>query len=840
MRVRIWPSTFKGQLRSKIFLLFESLYYKFLFDIRLQSFMSFTMTFDFQKSSGVQKIYTIRKPIWLLWTTSLYLVPFQRYSTSKLLGFYLDLWPLKIIWGQNNSYRLKVHIWLPIWLLWTTSLYLVPFSRYSTSKFLGFDLDFWPLKIIWVRKKFYCLKAHIWLPIWLLWTTSLYLVPFSRYSTSKFLGFDLDLWPLRVIWSQNNLYRSKAHIWLPIWLLWTTSLYLVPFQRYSTSKFLGFLPWPLTPKGHPGSKQFIPFESPYMTSYLTSMDNISLSRTVFEIFDFKVFTIWPWPLTPKGHLGSKQFIPFESPYMTSYLTSMDTISLSRTVFEIFDFKVFRVWPWPLTPKGQLGSKKCMPFESPYMTSYLTSMDTISLSRTVFEIFDVKVFRVWPWPLTPKGHLGTKNFIPFESPYMTCYLTSMDKISLSRTVFEIFDFKVFRVWPWPLTPRGHLGSKHCIPFESPYMTCYLTSMYNISLSRTVFEIFDVKVFRVWPWPLTPKGHLGSKNSILFESPYMTCYLASMDKISLSRTVFEIFDFKVFRVWPWPLTPRRHLGSKQFIPFESPYMTSYLTSMDNISLSRTVFEIFDVKVFRVWPWPLTPKGHLGSKQFIPFESPYMTSYLTSMYNISLSRTVFEIFDVEVCRVWPWPLTPKGHLGSKNFIPFGSPYMTCYLTSLYNISLSRTVFEIFDVKVFRVWPWPLTPKGHLGSKNFIPFESPYMTCYLTSMNKISLSRTVFEIFDFKVFRVWPWSLIPRRHLGSKQFIPFESPYMTCYLTSMYNISLSRTVFEIFDVKVCRVWPWPLTPKIHLGSKNFMPFESPHMTCYLASMDKIIINHN
>ena len=219
--------------------------------------------------------------------------------------------------------------------------------------------------------------------------------------------------------------------------------------------------------------------------------------------------------------------------------------------------------------------------------------------------------------------------------------------------------------------------------------------------------------------------------------MTCYLTSMDKISLSCTVFEIFDFKVFRVWPWPLTPRGHLGSKQFIPFESPYMTSYLTAMDNISLSRTVLEIFDVKVFRVWPWPLTPKSHLGSKNFIPFESPYMTFYLTSMDKISLSRTVFEIFDFKVFRVWPGPLTPKGHLGSKKIMPFESPYMTSYLTSMYKISLSRTVFEIFDFKVFRVWPWPLTPKGHLGSKNFIPFESPYMTCHLTSMDKIIINH-------------------------------------------------------------------------------------------------------
>ena len=296
-----------------------------------------------------------------------------------------------------------------------------------------------------------------------------------------------------------------------------------------------------------------------------------------------------------------------------------------------------------------------------MTSYLTSMNTISLSRTVLEIFDFKVLRVRPWPLTPKGHLGSKIFILFESPYMTSYLTSMNTISLSRTVLEIFDFKVFRVWPWHLTPKGHLEWKEIIPFGSPYMTSYLTSMNTISLSRTVLEIFDFKVFRVWPWPLTPKGHLGSKKCILFGSPYMTSYLTSMNTISLSRTVLEIFDFKVFRVWPWPLTPKGHLGSKKFIPFGSPYMTSYLTSMNTISLSRTVLEIFDFNVFRVWPWPLTPKGHLGSKNVITFESPYMTSYLTSMNTISLSRTVLEIMPVKILKAEQnggfWPFKGQG---------------------------------------------------------------------------------------------------------------------------------------------------------------------------------------
>ena len=497
--------------------------------------------------------------------------------------------------------------------------------------------------------------------------------------------------------------------------------------------------------------------------------------------------------------------------MTFYLTSMDTISLIRTVFEICDFKVFRVWPWPLTLKGHLGSKKITPFERPYMTSYLTSMDIISLSRTVFELFDFKVFRVWPWPLTPEGHPGSKKVILFERPYTTFYLTSMDTISLSRTVFEICDFKVFRVWPWPLTPEGHLGSKKVIPFERPYMTSYLISMDTISLSRTVFEIFDFKVFRVWPWPLNPKRHLGSKKVILFERPYMTSsYLTSMDTISLSRTVFEIFDFKVFRVWPWPLTPESHLGSKKLYHSERPCMTSYLTSMDTISLSRTVFEIFDFKVFRVWPWPSTHKSHSTQKKLYHSKGhiwlPIWLLWTPSLYLVPFLRyasSKFLGFDLDL-----WPLKiiwgrkklyrSKGHIWlpiwllwtpSLYLVPFlrystskflgfdldhwplnviwGRKKLYCskshiwlpiwllWTPSLYLVPFSRYSTS----KFLGFWPWPLTPKGHLGSKKVIPFERPYMTSYLTSMDTISLSRTVLEIMPIKILKaeqnggLWPF---------------------------------------------------------------------------------------
>ena len=119
-----------------------------------------------------------------------------------------------------------------------------------------------------------------------------------------------------------------------------------------------------------------------------------------------------------------------------------------------------------------------------MTYYLTFMDTISLSRTDFEIFDLKLFRFRPRPLTSKCYLRSKNLILFESPYMTSYLISTDSISLFRT--EIFVFKVFRGWPWPFTSEGHLGSNNFTPFESPYMTSYVTSwtpsLYLVPFSR----------------------------------------------------------------------------------------------------------------------------------------------------------------------------------------------------------------------------------------------------------------------------------------------------------------------------------------------------------------------
>ena len=108
---RVWPKkwllTFRGHLRSKIFLLFESLY----------------------------------ETSYLISIDTFYLVPFFRYSTSKFLRIDLDLWHLYVTWGLKYFHYSKAHTWLPIYFLLTLSLDLVPFSRYSNDLK---DFGVWP------------------------------------------------------------------------------------------------------------------------------------------------------------------------------------------------------------------------------------------------------------------------------------------------------------------------------------------------------------------------------------------------------------------------------------------------------------------------------------------------------------------------------------------------------------------------------------------------------------------------------------------------------------------------------------------------------------------------
>ena len=186
-----------------------------------------------------------------------------------------------------------------------------------------------------------------------------------------------------------------------------------------------------------------------------------LSRILFwdiwiQGFNGLTLTFDFWPLA--DHLGSRVFPWVGIPYITSYVTSIDTFSVSRTVLEIFDFKVLKVWPWPLTFTSKPTSKICSSFEIPYMTSYLTSIDTCSLSRTVFEIFNFKVFRVWPWPLTFGVTLGQKKkfhqskahiWLRIQFPLaLSLYLVPFSRYSTSKFLgFDLDLWPLGVTWGW---------------------------------------------------------------------------------------------------------------------------------------------------------------------------------------------------------------------------------------------------------------------------------------------------------------------------------------------------------------------------------------------------------
>ena len=165
-----------------------------------------------------------------------------------------------------------------------------------------------------------------------------------------------------------------------------------------------------------------------------------------------------------------------------------------------------------------------------------------------------------------------------------------------------------------------------------------------------------------------------------------------------------------------------------------MTSYLTYIDTFCQSRTVFGIFDFTVFRVRPWSLTFRGHPRSKIFLPFESPYMTSYRTSIDTFYLvpflrySTSKFLGIDLDL---WALEVT-----WDKNIFTIRRPIHDFLLNSFWHfLSIS---YHFRDIRLQRFWG--LTFRGQLGSKIFLPFESLHMTSYLTSIDTSTLSCTVF----------------------------------------------------------------------------------------------------
>ena len=115
----------------------------------------------------------------------------------------------------------------------------------------------------------------------------------------------------------------------------------------------------------------------------------------------------------------------------------------RSIFERLSLIRDNTWPRPSKFRGQKSFSAIL---------NLIYWLFLSISYSFFWIFDLKLFRVQPQSLTFRGHLWSNFRPPFEIPCMTPYPTSIDTFSLSRTVFLSYltsHFTWFYLDLWPL-------------------------------------------------------------------------------------------------------------------------------------------------------------------------------------------------------------------------------------------------------------------------------------------------------------------------------------------------------------------------------------------------------
>ena len=80
----------------------------------------------------------------------------------------------------------------------------------------------------------------------------------------------------------------------------------------------------------------------------------------------------------------------------------------------------------------------------------------------------------------------------------------------------------------------------------------------------------------------------------------------------------------------------------VPFGSLGTVSYSPSIVTMAVSLTISELFSVKEWRDLENQV--RGCSRLLKMAPFDRPHATFYWSVIVNISLSCTIFELFDVE----------------------------------------------------------------------------------------------------------------------------------------------------------------------------------------------------
>jgi len=110
---------------------------------------------------------------------------------------------------------------------------------------------------------------------------------------------------------------------------------------------------------------------------------------------------------------SPNMLPFHMIGMVSYYCAIVTLSIRRTVFEIFYFKdalTLKTGPW--------RSLKMSPFDRDPMTSYWRSIVTMALSRVVSEIINGEKYRDLEIPV--RSQSMSLKVVPFDRLIIASY------------------------------------------------------------------------------------------------------------------------------------------------------------------------------------------------------------------------------------------------------------------------------------------------------------------------------------------------------------------------------------------------------------------------------------
>ena len=176
---------------------------------------------------------------------------------------------------------------------------------------------------------------------------------------------------------------------------------------------------------------------------------IFIGNLRFVWFDFELFRAWSWPLNVTGHLKSEIFLSFESPYN---ITSIDTFSPSRVIYDIFWLRrfqgltlMFDLWRSPEI-KNMFANWKPI-------HDFLSNADWLFLSISYrFSDIWLQNFPEFDLNLWPSEDTSGLTFFCHSKSHTWLLIYVLLTLSLYRSVFEIFEFKKSRVRPWPLNSR----------------------------------------------------------------------------------------------------------------------------------------------------------------------------------------------------------------------------------------------------------------------------------------------------------------------------------------------------------------------------------------------------